>query len=574
MSGFALGWRYLTGYSVATDAGDRDLAEWPPHPGRVFLALAAAHFESGEDPIEAAALRWLEACGAPELHLPGVSQANHRTVVKVYVPVNDRAGDSAAALQSLPALTRNRQERNFPCVFVGDEPCYMYWPEVEETPQHLAALELLARKVTRIGHSSSMVDMWAQRDRPPDTERRHIWILDDVHAEAHCRIVTQGTLDSLPLQTQIPRIERFAHLMDVIQTGDEAKRQNALEQFESEFGKYNKKRSAPAMLRPRLGIWRGFRRMSDAPAPTLTNSIFDSEILILKHTPGLAGGAVDAGGREEFRQFPVTSTLELTQALRNLAMAQSGVQPPPAWLSGHAENGDRLRDPTGHAAFVTLPFVGERHADGHVLGLAIILPRAVSLSERGRVLGPLLLDVQTGEPRKLTLTLGRLGIFSVEKCDWSERRQTLQGEYWSAQVQIGARSWATVTPIVLDRFPRADRVREPLAWRKEAADIIARSCEHIGLPTPVAVQVGTTSWHNGAPRAISKTRPVRGDSGPAARTALGDGFPLFPGKEQSASRPQVHAHLEFADRVVGPVILGSGRFLGYGLCKPISGGRT
>ena len=40
----ALGIRCLTGYAVATDVSNREQAEWPPHPARVFMALAAAYF--------------------------------------------------------------------------------------------------------------------------------------------------------------------------------------------------------------------------------------------------------------------------------------------------------------------------------------------------------------------------------------------------------------------------------------------------------------------------------------------------------------------------------------------------
>ena len=36
-----LGIEYLTGHAVATSTGDRVLPEWPPHPGRIFMALAA-----------------------------------------------------------------------------------------------------------------------------------------------------------------------------------------------------------------------------------------------------------------------------------------------------------------------------------------------------------------------------------------------------------------------------------------------------------------------------------------------------------------------------------------------------
>lgn len=44
-----LGIRYLTGYAVASNVAHRDEVEWPPHPGRVFMAMAAAHFETGAD---------------------------------------------------------------------------------------------------------------------------------------------------------------------------------------------------------------------------------------------------------------------------------------------------------------------------------------------------------------------------------------------------------------------------------------------------------------------------------------------------------------------------------------------
>jgi CRISPR-associated protein Csb2 len=32
---------------------------------------------------------------------------------------------------------------------------------------------------------------------------------------------------------------------------------------------------------------------------------------------------------------------------------------------------------------------------------------------------------------------------------------------------------------------------------------------------------------------------------------------------------QVHAYLEFDEPVVGPILLGAGRYRGYGLCRPL-----
>src|SRR6266487_1437313 len=109
----AFGVRYLNGFVAACEPDARSRAEWPPHPGRVFMALAAAHFETGDDPAERAALEWLEEhC---EMHPPHIYAPPHveRPVVTHYVPVNDKPGPSKAPLQSVSGLTRPRQPRTF-----------------------------------------------------------------------------------------------------------------------------------------------------------------------------------------------------------------------------------------------------------------------------------------------------------------------------------------------------------------------------------------------------------------------------------------------------------------------------
>jgi CRISPR-associated protein Csb2 len=127
-----------------------------------------------------------------------------------------------------------------------------------------------------------------------------------------------------------------------------------------------------------------------------------------------------------------------------------------------------------------------------------------------------------------------------------------------------------VTPVVLDKFPKSDRIRDRSAWRDEVAGIISTACTRIGLPAPQSIDMDTTSWHRGSPRAVAKRRRLRGQSSFNAHSgaALGDGFPAYPAKGTHASRPQVHVWLQFAEPVVGPILLGAGRFMGYGLCKP------
>ena len=45
-TGLAIHLRFVTNRCVATHVSNRERPEWPPHPGRVFMALAAAHFET------------------------------------------------------------------------------------------------------------------------------------------------------------------------------------------------------------------------------------------------------------------------------------------------------------------------------------------------------------------------------------------------------------------------------------------------------------------------------------------------------------------------------------------------
>ena len=172
--------------------------------------------------------------------------------------------------------------------------------------------------------------------------------------------------------------------------------------------------------------------------------------------------------------------------------------------------------------------------------------------------------------KDIELTIGSLGIWRLTKTDYSEQRRTLISESWTAFPR-GSHTWASATPVVLDRFPKTDRAKDREGWLNEVADTIANSCEQIQLPRPILVEIDTTSWLRGVPRAIATQRRLRGNSGSHAVARLGDGFPAYPAKGTNASRPQVHVRLVFEQPVVGPVSIGAGRFFGYGFCKPLKG---
>ncbi len=106
---------------------------------------------------------------------------------------------------------------------------------------------------------------------------------------------------------------------------------------------------------------------------------------------------------------------------------------------------------------------------------------------------------------------------------------------------------ASVSPIVLDRMPKSDRIKDPIGWREEVANIISSSCANVGLPQPTAIRVEKTPFFIGSQRAMP------GQSG----------FPLL-----RKGRFQVHAQLDFAEPISGPMLIGAGRFRGYGLFRP------
>ena len=167
MPGFAIGIRYLAGRAVATDPSDRSCAEWPPHPARVFMAMAAAHFQTppaaAELNEERAALEWLEEQAPPQIWF---AEAKDRVPVTAFVPPNDESALTKATTgtQSLPGIPRLKQPRMFPSVTIWEAAngppghVYLIWPEAELPAEHSRAMATLCRKVTRIGHSASTID--------------------------------------------------------------------------------------------------------------------------------------------------------------------------------------------------------------------------------------------------------------------------------------------------------------------------------------------------------------------------------------------------------------------------------
>lgn len=555
MAALTLGLEFITGRCVAASTHNRDEPEWPPHPGRVFMALAAACFERGEDPDEVAALQWLETLSAPEIF---ASEHRLRTPVKFYVPVNDKITPNKSILQSTPGLSRSKQERTYPTAIPLDPTVKMVWGQMDDIDKHFEPLSRLCANVIRVGHSSSLVRAWVELATPDPTAERSVlrqhWRPVTQQARWRTRIAGPGELSRLRTACRADQIERFVELKLQIESSQGKVKKEAKQAFEETFGQpYKASLRAPEPVAPTLGLWQGYRLSIElaTEATAIEGTHFDPELLVLTKIEGPVVGVGDC--------------LALTRRLREAVMAHCPENPPPAWLGGHDPATGNPTD-APHTAFLPLPFVGREHADGHLMGLALAVPhrRLLPLEDRGPLLAPFLLD-SDGELREIELKLGRFGIWTLRLEERPEPPRMLRNATWTHP----SATWASVTPVVLDRYPKKSRRDDRVGWEAEVRQIIAQSCPRAGLPDPVEIDIDTTSWHVGSPRAYPKVWKREGNAQIVRPQQLGDGFAPMPTRPGKPPRPQIHVHLRFDAPVRGPVLLGAGRFLGYGMCKPV-----
>ena len=145
---------FLAGVCRAAHSPASDIPDWPPQPDRVFSGLVSAWAVRGEQSTERRALEWLEVQSPPLIH---ASKCTARTAPDVFVPPNDQRSSKTVEtyLKIMPGR-RPRQPRRFPVACLDDPVMELVWP-VEPSPELAEALDALARDVSYIGHSASLV---------------------------------------------------------------------------------------------------------------------------------------------------------------------------------------------------------------------------------------------------------------------------------------------------------------------------------------------------------------------------------------------------------------------------------
>jgi CRISPR-associated protein Csb2 len=115
-----------------------------------------------------------------------------------------------------------------------------------------------------------------------------------------------------------------------------------------------------------------------------------------------------------------------------------------------------------------------------------------------------------------------------------------------------SRRFITATPIALDKNPGNLRSNTGSTARKavlEAQANISNACYRVVGIRPISVEVSLVPLLPGA-------QHVRA-------------FPPWPGRPGRTPRVRVHADIQFAEPVSGPLLLGAGRYFGLGLCLPV-----
>jgi CRISPR-associated protein Csb2 len=468
----AIAWQYLTGRAVATDPTDRNTAEWPPHPDRVFQALVAAWGDMGCAPTGERALAWLAALDPPEIACPlNVSQPE---APRTYVPVND------VATVDTP---RQRKPRRFPSIVVGEAVCALVWPAADPG-EHFDALSHLCAAVSHVGHSTSVVRMTAERSAPA-VKLRPAGVRGDYNL-------------------RVPRAGRLTDLKRAFSGGD------------------------ANWTRPPMAPWCAYEILRE-DLPALSGD-FDPRLLVIRFSSRCA--------------LSLTDSPAVVLALRSMLIAGSHDLPAARRLiSGHEDDGAPLRVP--HVSLLPLAFVGDidttggMHADGHLMGVGVALPRDVTPDGEQEILLAVagsLRRTPEGPPR---LLLGPRGAVDMAFDALAAPARTLDPTTWCRSTE----AWATVTPIVLDRSaPRRNTDRD--GW---AEDQIRLACARQNLPAPY-VELLPVSRFSGAPTTAEFPPLLRKDG---------------------TRRWHVHACLRFPHPIPGPLVLGAGRYRGYGLLRPM-----
>ena len=175
------------------------------------------------------------------------------------------------------------------------------------------------------------------------------------------------------------------------------------------------------------------------------------------------------------------------------------------------------------ARYLALPNVGYPRSDGRIHGLALWLPPGIDPKVRRKARDAALAVRH--------LTGNGLDVAVARRDEETARPLATQPMRWLR----ASRAWTTAFPAIHERRCKVD-LPEVTRW-----------CRHAGLPDPIAFRSMRT---------------------PLVPGAL-DLAPVEVNRPGKPALPYSHVEVRFAEPVPGPVVIGSGRQRGFGLCVQV-----
>ncbi|MHB1611923.1 MAG: type I-G CRISPR-associated protein Csb2 [Sulfobacillus sp.] len=222
----------------------------------------------------------------------------------------------------------------------------------------------------------------------------------------------------------------------------------------------------------------------------------------------------------------IAQGLVWTEALRRAVLSRAGeLGDIPQALHGHAK--------LGHCAFVAVPDVGYTHSDGHLIGVAVLLPSNLTTRDREAIY-PVLARVN-----HVVVRGQAIGLTPITSLPSNRVPVGLRSERWSGSGE-GTIDWVSVTPVVFDRFPKN---------RRKILPVIQTMAQWAGLPEVLDAQL------------------IHGTS-----IAGGVFAQDFMTERRPSATPHFVSHMSvlFAQPVHGPILMGQLRNFGLGLFIPVA----
>lgn len=196
---------------------------------------------------------------------------------------------------------------------------------------------------------------------------------------------------------------------------------------------------------------------------------------------------------------------------------------PPQVLHGHGfrEKGYEI------ARYLALPDVGYRWSRGRIHGLALWIPPKSCPMEKERSRNAAFAVRQLKDKPSIDVSV----FPNTGHLNHNSRPIAASSYRWLKHSSV----WVTAFPVIHERRKRLINLDEVTRW-----------CTHAGLPEPIDIQSSRT---------------------PLAQGAI-DLAPIEVNRPNRPALPYSHLRIRFAHPISGPVVLGSGRQRGFGLCIP------